>query len=311
MTSRPVVLDCDPGHDDALALLLALARPELDLRAVTTVAGNAPLANTTRNALAVLTLAGRTDVPVAAGADRPLERPLRVAPEVHGESGLEGAELPQPAVQPLPIHATDLMARAVTEAERPVTLIAVGPLTNIALFLDRHAELAQRVDRICLMGGAIGEGNATASAEFNIWVDPEAAQRVFGSGLPITMIGLDVTHQALVTLDETDRFAALGNRSGPIFADLLRFFARFHQRRYGWDGAPIHDAVAVAHVLDLGLVKTAPYRVDVETAGELTSGRTVVDLHGIGGLPANAEVGLSIDRAAFVDLLVEAVGQFP
>jgi pyrimidine-specific ribonucleoside hydrolase len=306
-----VILDCDPGHDDALAILLALARPELRLLGITTVAGNAPLEHTTRNALSVLTLAGRTDIPVAAGADRPLVRTLRAAPEVHGESGLEGAELPAPGAVPRSEEAVELLATLIADSPEPVTLIPTGPLTNVARFVRAHRELLPRIDHICLMGGAMGEGNTTASAEFNIWVDPEAAAVVFEAGVPLTMIGLDVTHQALVTLAETERFVALGNRTGAILADLLRYFARFHARRYGWDGAPIHDAVAVAHVLGLGLLETSSYRVDIETVSELTRGRTVVDRFGLTGLPPNASVGLSIDRARFVDLLVEAVGRFP
>jgi pyrimidine-specific ribonucleoside hydrolase len=306
----PIVLDCDPGHDDALALVLALARPEIDLRAVTTVAGNAPLEHTTRNAASLLTLLGRTDVPLAAGAAQPLVRELRAAPEVHGASGLEGADLPEPAVTPRPEGAVALIAATVAASADPVTLVPVGPLTNIANFLEAHPELVPRIAHICLMGGAVGEGNTTASAEFNIWVDPEAAARVFEAGVPITMIGLDVTHQALMTLDDADRLAALGTRTGRIFADLLRYFARFHERRYGWRGSPIHDAVAVAHLLGLGLVETRPYRVDVETVSDLTRGRTVVDLHGLTGKPPNADVGWGIDRERFVDLLVDAVASF-
>lgn len=309
---RPIILDCDPGHDDALALLLALARPEARLLGVTTVAGNAPLAATTRNALAVLTLADRTDVPVAAGADRPLRRPLEVASVVHGPGGLEGADLPEPEQDPVPEPAVEFIARAVEASPVPVTLVPTGPLTNIALFLSAYRRLAaDKVGGICLMGGAIGTGNWTPSAEFNIWVDPEAAAIVFESGLPIAMIGLDVTHQAIMTLADGDRLAAIGNRTGAAFADLLRYFARYHRDRYGWDGAPIHDAVAVAHVLGLGLVETRRGRVDVETVSELTRGRTVVDFEGRTSRPANADVGVALDRRRFIELLVEAVRRFP
>ncbi|MDP8905145.1 MAG: nucleoside hydrolase [Chloroflexota bacterium] len=305
-----MILDCDPGHDDALAMVLALARPEVRLLGVTTVAGNATLENTTRNALAVLTLIGRSDVPVAAGSAAPLVRPLATAPHVHGKSGLEGAELPQPAADPLGEHAVEFMARSIADSREPVTLVATGPLSNIALFRAHHPALFERVAHICLMGGAVGEGNITASAEFNIWVDPEAAAQVFEAGRRLTMIGLDVTHQAIVTLDDAERMAQLGNRTGRVFADLLRYFARFHVERYGWSGAPVHDAVAVAHVLGLGLVETKPYRVDVETVSELTRGRTVVDVHGVAGRPANAQVGLAIDRQRFVDVLLEALARF-
>ncbi len=309
---RPIILDCDPGHDDALALLLALARPEVRLLGVTTVAGNAPLAATTRNALAVLTLAGRTDVPVAAGADRPLRRPLEVASVVHGPGGLEGADLPEPEVEALPEPAVEFIARTVEASPVPVTLVPTGPLTNIALFLASYRHLAAtKVGGICLMGGSVGAGNWTPSAEFNVWVDPDAAAIVFESGLPIAMMGLDVTHQAILTLADADRLAASGNRTGAAFADLLRYFARYHRERYGWDGAPIHDAVAVAHVLGLGLVETRRGRVDVETQSDLTRGRTVVDFEGRTGRPTNAEVGVALDRRRFIELLIEAVRRFP
>jgi pyrimidine-specific ribonucleoside hydrolase len=313
MTSgcTPVILDCDPGHDDALAILLALARPELDVLAITTVGGNAPLAATTRNALRVLTLLGRTEIPVAAGAAAPLLRPLHVADDVHGASGLDGADLPEPTSTVRPEGALELLRTTIEASPVPVTLIPTGPLTNIALLARAYPRVLDRVGRICLMGGAVGEGNLTASAEFNIWADPEAAAIVFDCGRPITMIGLDVTHEARMTHADADRLAALGSRTGRVFADLLRFFARFHLERYGWDGSPIHDAVAVANVAIPGLVATKSYHVDVETISELTRGRTVVDLHGLTGRSANADVGLAIDRARFVDLIVEAVARFP
>jgi pyrimidine-specific ribonucleoside hydrolase len=308
--SRPVILDCDPGHDDALAMLLALSRPEVHLLGITTVAGNSTVDNTTRSALSVLTLVGRTDIPVAQGADRPLRRPLTTAAHVHGPSGLEGADLPSPAVDPIAEDAVSFIARQVEGSPEPVTLIPTGPLTNIARFAQRHPDMWQRVDHVCLMGGSIGEGNFTASAEFNIWVDPDAAAIVFEGGRPLTMIGLDVTHQARLTLADADRMEARGNRTGAIFADLMRYFAKFHAERYGWDGSPIHDAVAVAHVLGLGMVETRPYRVDIETESDLTRGRTVVDLHSISGKPANAEVGIGVDRGAFIEMLLDTVAQF-
>jgi inosine-uridine nucleoside N-ribohydrolase len=303
----PLILDCDPGHDDALAIIVGLARPELELLAVTTVAGNAALDATTRNALRILTLAGRTDIPVAAGAARPLVRGLHVAANVHGASGLAGADLPEPAFEPRPEGAIELIRSILVASDAPVTIAAVGPLTNIALLLRTHPELAERIASIRIMGGAITEGNTTASAEFNIWQDPEAARIVLDCGRPITLMTLDVTHQALFTAADVARLEALGTRIGSIFADLLRYFARFHAERYGWDGSPIHDAVVVAHLALPDLVRTVPYRVDVETASELTRGRTVVDLHGLTKLPLNAEVGVAIDRARYIDALVEAV----
>lgn len=307
MSRIPFILDCDPGHDDALAIIVGLARPELELLAVTTVAGNAGLTETTRNALRVLTLIGRTDIPVAAGASRPLLRSLHVASNVHGASGLEGADLPEPAFDPRPEGAIALVRSTILAAGEPVTIAAVGPLTNVALLLRTHPELGERIASIRIMGGAITEGNTTASAEFNIWQDPEAARIVLDCGRPITLMTLDVTHQALFGAADVARLDALGTRVGSVFADLLRYFARFHAERYGWDGSPIHDAVAVAHLAVPDLVRTVPYRVDVETASELTRGRTVVDIHGLTGLPPNADVGVAIDRPRFIDLLVDAV----
>ena len=303
----PFILDCDPGHDDALAMILGIARPELDLLAVTTVAGNSDLASTTANALRVLTLAGRTDIPVAAGAAGPLLRPLHIASNVHGEHGLGGADLPEPTVAVRPEGAIELLRATLERAERPVTIAAVGPLTNIALLLRTHPEVAERIESLRIMGGAVTEGNTTASAEFNIWQDPEAARIVFDAGRPIVMMPLDVTHQALFTDADVERLVAVGTRPARIFADLLRFFARFHRERYGWDGSPIHDAVAVGHLAAPDLVETVAYRVDIETVSELTRGRTVVDLHGLTGRPPNAEVGVSIDRARFIDMLIDAV----
>ncbi|MEA2621287.1 MAG: pyrimidine-specific ribonucleoside hydrolase [Chloroflexota bacterium] len=307
---RPIILDCDPGHDDALAMLLALARPELDVLAITTVAGNAPLERTTRSALRVLTLAGRTDVPVAAGAAESLTGQRHTAPSVHGASGLDGADLPEPQVEPVAETALELMTRLLETASRPITLVPTGPLTNVAQLIAARPDLVERVDSICLMGGAIGEGNWTASAEFNIWADPEAAAAVFACGRPIAMHGLDVTHQARLRPAEIEAMDALGNRTGRVFADLMRYYARYHAERYGWDGPPIHDAVAVAHTLGLGIVETRAYPVAVETEGRLTRGRTVVDVRPF-ATGTTVDVGVGIDRERFVGLLLEAVASFP
>lgn len=307
----PVILDCDPGHDDALAILLALHRPELRVLGVTTVAGNVGLAATTRNAQAILALAGRADVPIAAGADRPLVRPLRTAAQVHGTSGLEGADLPAPVAPLHPAGAVALIAELVRGSAEPVTLVPTGPLTNIALFLGAYPELRDRIARICLMGGSMGEGNWTASAEFNIWVDPDAAARVFGSGIPVTQITIDVTHQALVPVADSDAWATLGTRTGRVFADLFRFFAAWHARRYGWDGSPIHDAVAVAHLAFPGLVRTEDYRVDVETVSELTLGRTVIDRERLSGKEPNASVSVGIHRERFLAEVRATLAAFP
>jgi inosine-uridine nucleoside N-ribohydrolase len=297
--SIPVILDCDPGHDDAIALLLALASPELELVGVTTVHGNQTLEKTTDNALRVLALVGREDVPVAAGADRPLVRDLHVAAHVHGDSGLDGPELPERRSDPVEQHAVDFLVEHTTPE---TVLVPVGPLTNVALALERGIRPA----RIVLMGGAVAEGNMTPAAEFNIWADPEAAQRVFHSGVDVTMIGLDVTHAALLTPDWAERFHAAG-RVGTFVAELVEFFKRYHEHTYGWDGAPIHDAVALAHVFRPDLVTTELMNVEVETESELTRGRTVADRWKRTEREPNAHVGVAIDGDGFLGLLLERI----
>jgi inosine-uridine nucleoside N-ribohydrolase len=293
-----ILIDCDPGHDDAIALLLALASPELELLGVTTVAGNQTLEKTTANAIRVLDFVGRDDVQVAAGADRPLVRDPFVAAYVHGETGLDGPDLPPPQREPLARHAVDFLAERVPDA----TLVAVGPLTNVALLLARHPEA--RPDRIVLMGGSIGLGNVTPAAEFNIWADPEAAARVFESGLELTMVGLDVTHQALLLDADAEHLRASG-RTGQMVAELYDFFHRFHRDTYGFGGSPIHDAVALAHVFRPELMQTKRCHVAIECASELTRGRTVVDLWDRTEEEPNAHVGVGIDGRAFVHLLLE------
>ena len=298
-----IILDCDPGHDDAIALLLALASPELELLGVTTVSGNQTVEKTTANAIRVLDVLGRDDVPVAAGAPRPLVRERWVAAYVHGETGLDGARLPPPAREPEAGHAIDWIAGTLAAAAAPVTLVPTGPLTNIALLLARYPELEPRIERVVLMGGAIGAGNVTPAAEFNIWADPEAAQRVFSSGLDVTMVGLDVTHRALMTQAHADALAAAG-APGRLVADLYGFYAQFHERQYGWDGVPVHDAVAVAHVIDGAILETRSCGVVVDTGPELSRGRTYVDLWGRAGWAANCNVATDVDATRFLELLV-------
>jgi inosine-uridine nucleoside N-ribohydrolase len=300
VTPIPILIDCDPGHDDAIALLLALASPEVELLGVTTVAGNQTLEKTTANAIRVLDFVGRDDIVVAAGASRPLEREPFVAADVHGETGLDGPELPPPQRSPTEQHAVEFLAEHVAGT----TLIAVGPLTNVALLLDRHPEA--RPDRLVVMGGSIGLGNVTPAAEFNIWADPEAAARVVTSGLDVTMIGLDVTHEALLRGPEVERLRASG-RTGRMVAELHDFFHRFHAETYGFDGSPIHDAVAVAHVLRPDLVRSERLHVAIECGSELTRGRTVVDLWRRTGAEPNAHVGVAVDGEAFVELLLERI----
>jgi len=300
--STPVLLDCDPGHDDAIAMLLALGSDELDVRGITTVAGNQTLEKTTANAIRVLELAGRAEIPVAAGAGRPLVRDPRVAAEVHGETGLDGPDLPPPEAEPSPQHAVDFLAERIEGA----TLVATGPLTNVALLLARHPEAVP--ERIVLMGGAIAEGNVTPAAEFNIWADPEAAHRVFTSGLDVTMVGLDVTHKALVTSAHAEQLGQSG-RIGKVVAELLEFYGGFHRTVYGWDGSPIHDAVAVAHVIDPTLLELEHVNVRVDCQSELCRGRTVADIWRRTGLEPNANVAVGIDSERFVDLLLQRLAR--
>jgi inosine-uridine nucleoside N-ribohydrolase len=299
--STPIVIDCDPGHDDAMAILLALASPEVELRAVTTVAGNQTLEKTTRNALKVLELAGRSDIPLAAGADAPLRRRLRTA-EVHGATGLDGAQLPEPTERPVDAHAAELLGDAIKPG---VVLVPIGPLTNVALLLQRHPDARDRLDRIVWMGGAIGVGNVTPAAEFNAFVDPEAAAAVFTSGIPITMIGLDVTHKALFMTEHVERLRNAG-RVGHAVAELTDFFLRAY-RRFGFPGAPMHDAVAVAYVIDPTLVATLECNVAIETQSQYCDGRTVVDRWQILDAPRNAYVGIDVDAERFLELLVERI----
>ena len=302
--TTPIVLDCDPGHDDAIALLLVLASPELDLLGVTTTYGNQTLEKTTTNALRVLELVGRGDVPVAAGADRPLERELVVAAHVHGESGLDGPALPEASGAPTSDDAVAFIAERLDAAAAPVTIVATGPLTNVARYLATQG--SNGIDRIVLMGGAIAEGNFTPAAEFNIWCDPEAAAAVFSSGLDVTMLGLDVTHQALLGPAVEERLRAAG-RIGSFVADLNVFFTRYHRETYGWEGAPIHDAVAVTHLVRPALIETRHRNVRVELESDLCRGRTVVDLWRRTELAPNAHVGVRLDAEGFFELLVERI----
>ncbi|WP_421191725.1 pyrimidine-specific ribonucleoside hydrolase RihA [Aeromonas jandaei] len=307
----PVILDCDPGHDDAIALILALASPELKVLAVTTSAGNQTPDKTLNNALRILTLLGRDDIPVAAGAPKPLARELIIADNVHGESGLDGPKLPDPAFAPQAMTGIELMARSLRESAEPVTLVPTGPLTNIALLLAAHPELKSKIARIVLMGGAAGAGNWTPAAEFNIYVDPEAADMVFKSGIPITMCGLDVTHEAQVMDEDIERVRAITNPVAQSVAGLLDFFMIYHRDpKWGFAGAPLHDPCTIAWLLNPALFHGVECRVDIETRGEHTVGMTVVDRYGLSGKPANALVLLGLDRAGFIDLLVERLRAF-
>lgn len=311
----PVIIDSDPGLDDALAIGLAIARPELDVLAVTTVGGNADVRNCTENALRLLHAFGRSDIPVAEGAAGPLVGEIVRATEVHGESGIGTTRLDPSPASVRPEGAVALMASILRTSADPVAIIPIGPLTNIALLLRLHPELGSKISHLSIMGGSIGEGNTTVSAEFNVYADPEAADVVFRSGVPITMIGLDVTHQALLDRGSADAMRSTGRTSARIAAELTEYAL---DRNLEWTGATttaIHDAVAVAHLAIADLVDVAAYHVTVDTTQGPARGRTVCD-----GLPyrlardgrtVNADVGIVIDRARFESVMLEAFGRLP
>ncbi len=301
----PVILDGDPGHDDAIAWVLANASPALDIRAVTSVCGNQIIEKTTYNAMRIMTLIG-LHVPMAKGVDNPLIANPIIAPVVHGKSGLDGPALPEPDFEMSPLSAVELMAKVISESDEPVTLIPTGPLTNVAGLLLAHPELKEKIARISIMGGGIQMGNWTPAAEFNILVDPQSAKLVFQSGIPIIMAGLDVTEKALVCPADFDRIRAVGNKVAVTVADWLEFFYQFH-KTMDYPGAPIHDAVAVAALVKPEILTMREMYVDVETCGDYCMGCTVGDWFGTTGHAPNATVLLDIDREAFVDLLVEAV----
>jgi purine nucleosidase/pyrimidine-specific ribonucleoside hydrolase len=303
----PIILDCDPGHDDMVAILLAAADPAIDLRAITTVAGNGSLDAVTRNALLTCTHAGIRDVPVAAGCGGPLLGASRVADDVHGASAMDGAELGEPDVELDPRHAVDLMAAELAESDEPITLVPTGPLTNVALLLRRHPELLERIAAVVLMGGAVRGGNREPLAEFNIWADPEAADIVFTSGLDVTMCPLDVTHQALATEDVLEQLRAIGTPLASMVVDLLGFFADRYKQLWDFPAAPVHDPVAVARVIDPALVGCVDANVVIELAGTYTRGATVVDRFGNTGRAPNARVGLELDHGGFWALVIEAI----
>lgn len=273
MTSRPIICDCDPGHDDAISLILALSSSKLDVQAVTTSAGNQTPDKTLRNALRILTLLGRSDIPVAGGATKPLARELIIADNVHGESGLDGPELPEPDFAPLAMNAVELMAETLRKSEKKVVLNPTGPLTNIALLLANYPELHSKIDSIVLMGGAAAAGNWTPAAEFNIYVDPEAADIVFKSGIPIVMCGLDVTHEAYIVEQDIERVRTIDNPVAQCVAELLDFFMIYHRDpKWGLKGAPLHDPCTIAWLLAPELFIHQDCWVGIETKGEHTQG---------------------------------------
>ena len=310
---RNIIIDTDPGQDDAVAILLALASPELNVLGITAVAGNVPLALTIRNICQVLELAGRADIAVYGGAAQPLQRKLVTAEHVHGSTGLDGPTLPEPTMQLAHGEAADFMVRTVREQPAgSITLCALGPLTNVALALTRAPDIAPRLHEIVLMGGGCFEGgNITPAAEFNIYVDPHAAKAVLASGVPIVMLPLDVTHQVLTSQARLAALRAVGTRCAVAVADMLAFYERFDVEKYGTNGGPLHDPCVVAYLLRPALFSGRHINVEVETLSELTMGMTVADYWRVSQKPANALFMRSVDSSGFYLLLNERMARLP
>jgi inosine-uridine nucleoside N-ribohydrolase len=302
-----IILDCDPGHDDAIAILLAAHHPEIDLLAITTVAGNQSVEKTTRNALKVCSLANIRQVPIAKGMDRPLLRPAHHAPDIHGESGMDGPQVPEPDIELDPRHGVDLLIELLLNSDGDITLVPTGPLTNIATAMRREPAIIPKISAISLMGGAMGLGNVTPAAEFNIHTDPEAAEIVFGCGRPITMVPLEVTHQALATEEVTGRLRAAQRPVAIFAADLLVFFASTYHDVFGFPAAPVHDPCAVAAVIDPTILRAHNMYVAIETGSPLTTGRTVCDVYGKFGKQPNARVGYALDVARFWNMVIDTI----
>lgn len=311
MIERAIIIDTDPGQDDAVAILAALASPdELDVLAITTVAGNVPIDKVTTNALALVELSGRTDVPVYQGAVRPMVNRLVTAEHVHGPTGLDGADLPPPTLEAAPGHAVDRIVELVMERPEPTIICTLGPLTNVALALVKEPRVAGKIDQLVLMGGSFFEGgNTTPAAEFNIFVDPHAAHVVFTSGIPLVMMPLDLTHRALTTPERLRRFVELGTPAGDSVAGMLGFYDRYDIEKYGIEGGPLHDPTVIAYLLSPGMFGGREVAVEIETAPGPTQGMTVVDWWGVTGAEPNALVMNEIDSDRFYDLLVELIGR--
>ncbi|WP_375163420.1 uridine-preferring nucleoside hydrolase UriH [Herbiconiux oxytropis] len=306
--AQKIILDCDPGHDDAIAILLAHGSPEIELLAVTTVAGNQTLEKVTRNALAVAEIAGITGVPFAAGCARPLVRPVEVAPDIHGESGMDGPVLPEPTLELDSRHAVDLIIETVMAHESgTVTLVPTGALTNIAIAARKEPRIVSRVKEIVLMGGGYHGGNWSATSEFNIIIDPEAAHIVFNESWPLTMVGIDLTHQALATPEVVENFRAMPTAPGRFVVDLLEFFGTTYLEAQGFEHPPVHDPCAVAYVIDPSVMTVRKTPLDIELTGTLTLGMTVADFRSPAPADCTTQVAVDLDHAKFWALVADAV----
>ena len=313
MAARPIIIDCDPGQDDAVNLLLAMSSPdELRILGVTTVAGNVPLALTERNTRLMCDIAGRNDVPVFAGCERPLVRKLQTAEAVHGRTGIDGIEITEPQTSLQRQHAVDFIVETLQDAAKDsITLVPTGPLTNIAMAMVKAPSILPKIREIVLMGGAMREaGNHSPSAEFNILVDPHAAHVVFDCGRPIVAMGLDVTHQVISTPARVERIRGLGNRAALATAGMLEFYSRHDSMKYGMEGSPLHDPCTVAWLLRPEIFEAKHCNIEVEIHSELTAGHTAVDFWGVSGRTPNALWVYQADAEAFYDLLTERLGRY-
>ncbi|TQL68184.1 purine nucleosidase/pyrimidine-specific ribonucleoside hydrolase [Nocardioides albertanoniae] len=307
MRPVPVLLDCDPGHDDAIAILLALGSPHVDLLGITTTFGNCSVEMATYNALRILALADRRDIPVAAGSARPLAGEARLGEFIHGATGIDGTSLPEPLAEPDALGAVDFLRTSLLAAPAPVTVVATGPITNLALLLRDHPEVHSRIAEIVFMGGSTERGNTTPAAEFNTYADPEALDIVLTSGLDLRMVGLNLTHQALATPDVVARMRAMDHAVGRACADLMGFFGSTYSDVFDFAAPPVHDPCTIAALIDPTLISWHRSFVAVETAGRWTRGATVVDLHGRLDQPPNAQVAISLDVDAYWDLVLAAL----
>lgn len=305
---KKIILDCDPGHDDAIALLLAHGNPNIELLAVTTVVGNQTLDKVTRNALSVARIANITNVPFAAGAVRPLVRNIEIAPDIHGDSGLDGPVLPEPTIELDNRHAIDLIIDTImSHPPKTVTLVPTGGLTNIAMAVRKEPKIAEHVKEVVLMGGGYHVGNWSAVAEFNIKIDPEAAHIVFNEKWPLTMVGLDLTHQALATPEVIEKIAAIKTKPAKFVLEMLEFFGKMYKQAQGFTYPPVHDPCAVAYVINPELIKTKRVPVDIELTGTLTLGMTVADFRFPADERCHTQVATELDHTGFWDLIVDSL----
>lgn len=306
--TRKIILDCDPGHDDAIAMILAAGNPVIDLLGITTVGGNQTLSKVTHNTLSVARVARMSGVPVHAGCARPLVREVEVAEGIHGDSGLDGVELPEPISQVGSRHAVDYIIDTIMEHEPgTVTLVPTGPLTNIALAVRKEPRIAERVQEVVLMGGGYHTGNWSATAEFNIIVDPEAAHIVFNEKWPLTMVGLDLTHQALATPEVEEKIKAIGSECSEFVLGLFAFFRKAYKEAQGFEHPPVHDPCTVAYLIDPSIVTTQKVPLDVELRGELTLGMTVADFRAPAPEGCTTQVAVDLDHERFWNLVIQAI----